>query len=249
MDDAPIGALATPLSRQQILDVTARCLREEGYDATTIRRIAAILGCAVGSIYRYFDDKRSLLDAVSQAELRPAADAAEAGEPVRETASLYSELAQREPAMYRLMFWLATVQSGRGQGAAAKPPPLPAVVRRIIDAWGHQLGGREAARQCWLTLHGAIMLGVSTEEALAMLAPQLERAVSAASTPSRRPADLSDATAPPPPRSRAAHRLFAAGRPVAVSPAASRPSTPSDADDGQAAQAASDAAAEEVVLL
>ena len=34
----------TQLDRDQILDATWQCLREQGYDATTIRRIASSLG-------------------------------------------------------------------------------------------------------------------------------------------------------------------------------------------------------------
>ena len=51
------------LSRGQILDATETCLAELGYDGTTIRAIAKRLDCAVGTIYRYFRDKRSLLTA------------------------------------------------------------------------------------------------------------------------------------------------------------------------------------------
>ena len=60
--DAPTdGRTPTHLSRDQILDATGRCLASRGYDATTIRTIAGVLDCAVGSIYRYFRDKRELL--------------------------------------------------------------------------------------------------------------------------------------------------------------------------------------------
>lgn len=142
---------AVQLSRAQILHATAICLGEEGYDGTTIRRIAKQLNCAVGSIYRYFDDKRSLLDAVTQARFEPVAQVAEVS--AERSAALYAHAAADEPQQYRLMFWLASV--GQPDGI----PGVPAVVKRIIDTWAVQMGDRRKAERFWSQLHGRIMLG------------------------------------------------------------------------------------------
>ncbi len=139
------------LSRTQILHATAICLAECGYDGTTIRRIARELGCAVGSIYRYFDDKRSLLDAVTQARFEPVAQVAEVS--AERSASLYAHVAADEPQQYRLMFWLASV------GDHHEVPGVPAVIQRIIEAWALQMGDRRKAERFWSQLHGRIMLG------------------------------------------------------------------------------------------
>lgn len=145
---------AVQLSRAQILHATAICLAEVGYDGTTIRRIARQLNCAVGSIYRYFDDKRSLLDAVTQARFEPVAQVAEVS--AERSAALYAHAAADEPQQYRLMFWLASV--GRSDGNPGVPG-VPAVVKRIIDAWADQMGDRRKAERFWSHLHGRIMLG------------------------------------------------------------------------------------------
>lgn len=145
---------AVQLSRAQILHATAICLGEEGYDGTTIRRIAKQLNCAVGSIYRYFDDKRSLLDAVTQARFEPVAQVAEVS--AERSAALYAHAAADEPQQYRLMFWLASV--GR-PGGDPGVPGVPAVVKRIIDTWAIQMGDRRKAERFWSQLHGRIMLG------------------------------------------------------------------------------------------
>jgi AcrR family transcriptional regulator len=142
---------AVQLSRAQILHATAICLGEEGYDGTTIRRIAKQLNCAVGSIYRYFDDKRSLLDAVTQARFEPVAQVAEVS--AERSAALYAHAAADEPQQYRLMFWLASI--GQPDGI----PGVPAVVKRIIDTWAIQMGDRRKAERFWSQLHGRIMLG------------------------------------------------------------------------------------------
>ena len=60
MESLSAQTTAGQLGRRRILDATQRCLCQEGYDATTIRRIASQLGCAIGSIYRYFADKHEL---------------------------------------------------------------------------------------------------------------------------------------------------------------------------------------------
>lgn len=148
----------TQLSRAQILHATAICLAEEGYDGTTIRRIAKQLNCAVGSIYRYFDDKRSLLDAVTQARFEPVAQVAEVS--AERSAALYAHAAADEPQQYRLMFWLASVGKPNGEVATrVVTPGVPPVVAKIIDAWAEKMGDRRKAERFWSHLHGRIMLG------------------------------------------------------------------------------------------
>lgn len=178
--ETPRPAAATNLSREQILLATARCLRESGYDATTIRRIAADLDCAVGSIYRYYKDKHELLSAVTQRALEPVAALSESA-PVEDSARAYHAAAMSEPETYRLMFWL-----GGSRG-------LPSVVGRVIDAWSAKLGSAERALRGWSLLHGAVLMGLSSDEAMNMLAAGGLMELDAAPGPRR-------ATPPPPPR-------------------------------------------------
>lgn len=176
--DSPTQANANPpkgvqLSREQILRVTARSLLEHGYDATTIRRIASMLDCAVGSIYRYFRDKRALLSAVTQQSLEPVADLVEAGGAgddgaagvFEESVRQYYQRAVAAPEVYRLMFWLACV--GKVSPNSPDAQRLPRVVRRVIEGWSRLLGSPERAVRCWSLLHGAIMLGEDQEAAIA----------------------------------------------------------------------------------
>ncbi|MEM8739818.1 MAG: TetR/AcrR family transcriptional regulator [Planctomycetota bacterium] len=154
----PAAELATPkpptqLSREQILDATELCLRDLGYDGTTIRRIAKQLDCAVGSIYRYFSDKRDLLAVVVQRRFEPVLDRIDANAPTDAVSNLYAQIAADQPELYRLMFWLASV------GQTTHTNTLPAVVRRIIDAWAQRFGDRRVAESYWSHVHGAIMQG------------------------------------------------------------------------------------------
>jgi AcrR family transcriptional regulator len=159
-----------PLSREQILQTTSRCLRDFGYDATTIRKIAGMLGCAVGSIYRYFTDKRELLSLVTQQTLEPVAAMAQAGgESIEPSVRMYHQLVTHAPETYRLMFWLACPEPA---GAPGMPAPggaaakLPAVVQQVIDGWSARLDPA-TARRVWAMLHGFVLLGRSAEETLA----------------------------------------------------------------------------------
>lgn len=143
----------TNLSRQQILDATDVCLQELGYDGTTIRRIAKELGCAVGSIYRYFDDKRALLTAVVQRRFEPVTERIAERAPIDAVANLYSQIAADQPELYRLMFWLASI------GKTTHTNTLPEIIREVVEGWAQQLGDRRAAEDYWSQLHGAIMHG------------------------------------------------------------------------------------------
>lgn len=162
-DEAPQAKTPTCLDRTQILDATARVLREKGYDGTTIRTIAKQLDCAVGSIYRYFKDKRQLLDAVCQRRFDAVAEHAELRSPLSKTALMYARVAAEQPEQYRLMFWLASI--GKQQQSEA----LPAIVRRILAGWTESLGDQAAARKTWAALHGAINLGLAPEQILTLL--------------------------------------------------------------------------------
>ena len=153
--EAPDAKPVTQLSREQILDATAHCLDAEGYDGTTIRKIAKRLDCAVGSIYRYFTDKRELLDAVVQARFRPVVEALADGEGLEETTRQYVAIAVNRPEQYRLMFWLGAVGRAPGQ-----PTVLPAVVNEVIAGWADRLDGYAQGQRHWGTLHGELMLGL-----------------------------------------------------------------------------------------
>jgi len=181
---APRSSRSTQLGREQILNATVRCLHEYGYDGTTIRQIALILGCAVGSIYRYFTDKRNLLSEVTERQLEAVVVLISSGSPFAESVQLYVKQAEAGPQMYRLMFWLTCVgQDRRAAGGlikvnsvevseilTARPasftPRVPDVVAKIIAGWAERLGDKELAEQCWATLHGLLMLGYGGDQAI-----------------------------------------------------------------------------------
>lgn len=54
------------MRRQIILDAAAQCFAERGFDATTMRDIAALTGIRPGSIYYHFESKNELFLAVHE---------------------------------------------------------------------------------------------------------------------------------------------------------------------------------------
>ncbi len=152
----PAAVNQPQLDQRQILDATAECLREHGYDGTTIRRIAGRLGCAVGSIYRYCDDKRTLLSSVTQRRFEPVAQAIEDHRPLGQSVRLYADIAAEASEQYRLMFWLASAADADDPS----PRQIPPIVTRIIEGWSRQIGDPRAAQRMWAQLHGGLALGL-----------------------------------------------------------------------------------------
>ncbi|MCX5659829.1 MAG: TetR/AcrR family transcriptional regulator [Planctomycetota bacterium] len=201
------------LSREQILAATSRCLHQEGYDATTIRKIASLLNCAVGSIYRYFRDKHELLSIVTQQVLEPVVAANDSGESVERTARLYHQIVLSSPESYRLMFWLAcqgALDTQEDEMAGPGHSRLPRVIRRIVDGWAARMGSASAER-CWSMLHGLVLMGRDADACIAAMGlPEFATASGTASgadasrpaAPARRemPEIVITMTQPPAPR-------------------------------------------------
>ncbi len=49
---------------EAVLDAVIRILKREGFDAITTNRIAEVAGVSIGSVYQYFNDKRSIFIAL-----------------------------------------------------------------------------------------------------------------------------------------------------------------------------------------
>lgn len=64
-DSAPKSTLKkSDVTRQRVLDATSELFRTNGYQATSMRDIAAALGMKSGSLYYYYDSKEALLAAI-----------------------------------------------------------------------------------------------------------------------------------------------------------------------------------------
>ncbi|WP_042434987.1 TetR/AcrR family transcriptional regulator [Streptacidiphilus anmyonensis] len=54
----------SPARRREILETAARVFAEQGYNATTVRKIADEAGLLAGSLYYHFDSKESMLEEI-----------------------------------------------------------------------------------------------------------------------------------------------------------------------------------------
>lgn len=69
MDDVPTKkkpqvSAAAPARRRELLDTAAEVFAEQGYNATTVRKIADHAGMLAGSLYYHFDSKESMLEEI-----------------------------------------------------------------------------------------------------------------------------------------------------------------------------------------
>lgn len=60
---------ASPERRRELLDTAAEVFAAQGYNATTVRKIADAAGMLAGSLYYHFDSKESMLDEILSAFL------------------------------------------------------------------------------------------------------------------------------------------------------------------------------------
>ncbi|GAA4923736.1 TetR/AcrR family transcriptional regulator [Streptomyces coeruleoprunus] len=60
----PAAAAAPPERRSEILAIAAEVFAAQGYNATTVRRIADAAGMLAGSLYYHFDSKESMVDEI-----------------------------------------------------------------------------------------------------------------------------------------------------------------------------------------
>src|SRR4051812_15016027 len=59
--DGPEPGAKAARTRSAIIDAALTLFRERGYEATTMRAIAAAAGVSVGNAYYYFDSKEQLI--------------------------------------------------------------------------------------------------------------------------------------------------------------------------------------------
>jgi AcrR family transcriptional regulator len=73
IDDGPRaetrGEARADARRRQILDAAEACFRARGFHAATMAEIATAAGLSVGQIYRFFENKEALIEAISSLQM------------------------------------------------------------------------------------------------------------------------------------------------------------------------------------
>jgi AcrR family transcriptional regulator len=169
--------------RASIIDAARRLFVTEGYDRTTLRRIAEEIEYTPGAIYAYFKDKDAILYALHQEgflELGKRMAAAVVGaanprEALERIGRAYLEFARENPEMYDLMFIAQATSRAmcehewpEGQRAYDM---LKGVVQTALDG-GWIVGGEAGpmAFLLWSTAHG--MASLAIRERCLVIAPE-----------------------------------------------------------------------------
>jgi len=165
LSDAEISAF-----RDRICEAATHLFATQGYDAITLRSIAAEVGCSPMTPYRYFEDKDEIFALVRAGAFRRFAEQQEASiahvsapaDKLRALGIAYVEFALAEPDAYRLMFELH-------QDPAADHPelfdeghrawlPMRNAVAEAIDAGVLEGDADTIAHVFWAGVHGLVSL-------------------------------------------------------------------------------------------
>lgn len=164
--------------REEILQAAKELFLEQGYDSTTIRKIADRVGVSAPALYLYFQDKEQmmlalcdqtfghLIESISEIEK----SVAEPRERIRQFGEAYLRFGLKHPDEYRLIFLGSNVpESVRkvGHRMPTEDPTRPGVNGSIVfqrlvsvlveaEASGLKLNypADTCAELCWMGMHG-----------------------------------------------------------------------------------------------
>lgn len=151
-----------PARRQEIVAAAHAIATEAGWQAVSVRRVAARVGCSAAALYQYLPDKDSILRSIaSEGEERLAADlrtaVAEPGRSrrLRAAARAYLVFALDNPELYRVMHGLDGVPR-LGQPLADGPVGaiLRAIAAALIDKHHLSEPAEDVAERMLALLHG-----------------------------------------------------------------------------------------------
>ncbi|MFF2354636.1 TetR/AcrR family transcriptional regulator [Kitasatospora sp. NPDC058115] len=153
--------------RHQLIIRTARDLAEdEGWEAVTVRRLAALIEYSQPVLYSHFANRDAIIAAVAlegfeelAADLREAPRNAEG--PVEAFAAVvgaYARFAAAHPALYDAMFTLATgLPFGRPETPAQLKEAFAALAAPVAEASGPH-DPETFTEVVWTALHGLVTL-------------------------------------------------------------------------------------------
>ncbi len=163
--------------RQQVLELAARMLVEDGPHALSLRRLAQRAGGSTQLVYTLFGGKLGLADALYAEGFRRLGEAGrqalEHAPPPPDPERLvvigraYRRFALQEPALFSVMFGRAIpdftpTRATREQSRASTFGQVVSTAQQCLDA-GTLVGppAEDLARQCWVTVHGLASLEVA----------------------------------------------------------------------------------------
>ncbi len=156
-----------------LVEAAVGIIAAEGVDALTLRGVGQRVGVSRTALYRHFDDKAALLEAVAlegfrlvRRDLEAALEAAggRGSDPMAALAEAYVGFGMGHPSHYRTMFGPSLKNRERNPALKAAGRAAFHVLTRAITEG--QVAGRLAsgdpdriAQVVWSTLHGIVALG------------------------------------------------------------------------------------------
>jgi AcrR family transcriptional regulator len=159
-------------ARRSILAAAEALLVEDGYERFSMRRLANRCGYTAPTIYHYFGDKQSLLDAVLEdgfrrilARLRRVRRARDPAESVRAQLAAFLRMSLENPMLYRLLSIPRPADAPPPPSAEAARAQLESPLAALLGAGRLRAASVEEAVQClWAVLHGVISLRIGNPE-------------------------------------------------------------------------------------
>jgi AcrR family transcriptional regulator len=152
-------------TRRAILDATEALLVEEGYDAFSMRRLAARCGYTAPTIYHHFGDKPRLLDTLLDArfrkllaQLRRVPTGLDGVETLRWLARAFARFATRNPNHYRLISAARRADAQEPRAIEEIRELLRRPLRELASAGRLRVDTETASQVCWVVVHGVTSL-------------------------------------------------------------------------------------------
>ena len=174
--------------REEILHAAKELFLEQGYDQTTIRRIADRVGISAPALYLYFKDKEALMLALCDQTFGHLIEAigeiektvVDPLERVRGFGEAYARFGLTHPDEYRLVFMGSHIPEAMrkvGHRAATDDPNRPGIGGAVVfgrlvamlaqvEASGVKLNypPDTCAELCWMAMHGLVAALITKPE-------------------------------------------------------------------------------------
>jgi AcrR family transcriptional regulator len=163
-------------TRQKILDAARRMFVQRGYEATTMRAIAAKIGYTPTAIYHHFEDKQALVAELSALDFRAFAQAlrdigaeSDPVERLRKTGRAYVAFGVANPMHYQFLFMTrrptgSPTRTGQGDPGADAYGFLRHTCADTIAAGRLRpefTDADEVAQIAWGAVHGLVALHIA----------------------------------------------------------------------------------------
>lgn len=177
MRDTSKRQIAIENMRMQILLVASQLFQEEGYEQTTLRKIATVIGCNPATLYNYYDNKEAIFFALQEQafthfyeafdDIRQPAKVS-GFQKLRKMGRKYIDFGLSHPNLYELMFILKPPM----RAAEAIDPEwkigkknydlLKEVVKECIEEGSIRIQDVESgAFMIWSMVHGLVALRIN----------------------------------------------------------------------------------------